>query len=115
MMMDKCSWNDKSPRYIDADRLIKDLQSSAVKNADNKQYAKGATDGVQLFAVDVVNRAPTVEAQEVRHGRWELDEIIGGMQDYKCSVCGAVISETFMMQYNGCPYCLAKMDGGDKE
>lgn len=61
------------------------------------------------------NKITSGEYQPVRHGHWELDEIIGGMQDYKCSVCGGVISETFMMQYRFCPWCGAKMDGGEED
>ena len=130
MMMDKCSWNDKSPRYIDADRLIKDLQSSAVKNADNKQYAKGATDGVQLFAVDVVNRAPTVEVQEVKHGHWIRGVSKGFPENptclWYCSCCGEKIryndtlrtyqkSKKPINEVNPrCRKCGAKMDG-DKD
>jgi len=55
--------------------------------------------------------APTVDAVEVVHGRWDevtgQDEIVGEMDFYKCSVC----CKLRWFQTNYCPNCGAKMDG----
>lgn len=58
----------------------------------------------------VVENAPTIEAEPVRHGRWEKSPT--GNENYKyCSECGGC----FYMQSSKviyCPYCGARMDGG---
>lgn len=64
--------------------------------------------------------APTVQAVEVVHGEWFIDDrnkaertcVVG------CSVCGAILNLKmfdFGMNYNYCPNCGAKMDGGNED
>ena len=73
-----------------------------------------------LFDVDrdVVMKAPEVDAEPMRHGRWERiiefncnpyeSEI-----EEKCSLCGRCVQRYGTQpQDNYCPYCGAKMDGG---
>ncbi len=58
-----------------------------------------------------VSEAPTVDAVEVVHGRWEKEF----WHPYRCSCCG----KTALLEPNGeyyctsnyCPNCGAKMDG----
>ena len=60
---------------------------------------------------------PTVDAEPVRHGRWNFE----GWDTYTCSSCSAVYGTeqlTALQQYNTdpvfpryCPNCGAKMDG----
>ena len=64
-----------------------------------------------VLAYDV-RTAPTVDAVEVVHGRWEINEKFA---DYECSVCkqGDIIAPYFKrLKMNYCPNCGAKMDGG---
>ena len=67
----------------------------------------------------MINAAPTVDAESVRHGRWE--ELKDGMLE--CSEChsiapyeenrwGDVVNVT---SYDYCPWCGAKMDGGEND
>lgn len=67
---------------------------------------------------EVVQMAPKVEAEPVRHGRWERimefncnpyeSEI-----EEKCSICGRFVQRYGTQpQDNYCPNCGAKMDGG---
>lgn len=72
-----------------------------------------------------LNEQPTVDAMEVVHGRWIMDEY---KHQYCCSVCGTVQPYDSIEDYidpdilyydywdcNYCPYCGAKMDGGNKD
>ncbi len=57
-----------------------------------------------------LDNAPTVDAEPVRHGRWEKvygDHISMGLRPWVvcCSECGKVGTES-----NYCPECGAKMD-----
>ena len=61
----------------------------------------------------IARTAPAVDAEPVRHGRWEPTELhksFGILKGVKCSLCG---EEKFATQYayNYCPNCGAKMDG----
>ena len=94
-------------RLIDANRLIKKAYRSGMWNRSTQAF--------DLFVVDAedVEDAPTIDAEPVRHGRWELIEeqqwncefMI--LVAYKCSECG---KEIVPNKENYCPNCGAKMD-----
>ena len=55
---------------------------------------------------------PTIEAEPVRHGRWEFKHPNG----WACSECGEwglMIDNRGICKSNYCPNCGAKMDGAD--
>ena len=56
---------------------------------------------------DWIDEQPTVDAEPVRHGKWERVEysFVGG---YRCSCCG---SKALDDSFNYFGYCGAKMDG----
>ena len=56
---------------------------------------------------DVIDEQPTIEAEPIKHGRWEryLKEGL----PWKCSECGS----RYTVQWNYCPNCGARMDGKD--
>ena len=63
-----------------------------------------------------IEEAPTIEAEPVRHGRWEsyLSPVcLSGDLYYRCSICN--VSDPWQMTTRGhpsyCPNCGAKMDG----
>ena len=59
--------------------------------------------------VEDIDKAPTVDAVEVVHGRWENPYINRyGHPCHCCSVCGFKAS---YQDKNYCPNCGAKMDG----
>lgn len=76
-----------------------------------------------LFDVDrdVVRAAPVVDAEPVRHGRWEI-VIVSTSNPYeseieeKCSLCGRFVQRYGTQpQDNYCPNCGAKMKGCEQE
>ena len=89
-------------RLIDADELAKEFEALAVAGWNTGQ----PTSWGQAYeeASDIVDNAPTIEAEPVRHGKWEY---IGGYgYQHRCSKC-------FMCagyRTNYCPNCGAKMD-----
>lgn len=56
----------------------------------------------------VIENQPTVEAESVRHGHWIDNDIDPEAWNF-CSVCG----EQAIDNYDYCPNCGAKMDGGE--
>ena len=88
-------------RLIDANALI----------AEYDRVHIGPPGGARKLIED----APTVDAVEVVHGRWEK----AFWHPYRCSCCG----ETALLDRNGefyctsnyCPNCGAKMDGERKD
>lgn len=91
------------PRLIDANALLKRLRISYLYHKVNPY---------------IVN-APTVDAVEVVHGRW--DKYIDDDDDTccRCTACGWRITyEDCTLEelgYNYCPNCGAKMDGGNED
>lgn len=76
-----------------------------------------------VFALDAdtVRMAPKVEAEPVRHGRWEI-VIVSTSNPYeseieeKCSLCGRFVQRYGTQpQDNYCPNCGAKMMNGGKQ
>lgn len=84
-------------RLIDADEILK--EACLVK----PYYRE------EVISVEDIERAPTIEAEPVRHGKWDVKQ--SGWSDYDCvcSECG--LSGT--PDYNYCSNCGAKMDGDE--
>lgn len=63
-----------------------------------------------------IDAMPTVDAEPVRHGKWEpLTFTNAGNEEYtmhRCSECGLTIVTGW---YHYCPNCGARMDKGRKE
>ena len=93
------------PRYIDATLLKAEFTGNFVDTSYSPEFIKAIIDG-----------QPTVDVQEVRHGRW-----IDKGEYAVCMECGGRSGT----QYNGveliplmtqfCPNCGAKMDGKEAE
>lgn len=91
------------PRLIDADVLfdkVLDLYRNGKKGVERKSFST---------ALDAVSDSPTVDAELVRHGWWNMEKD-GYRYMMVCSEC----SEGYlgMPETNYCPNCGAKMDKG---
>jgi hypothetical protein len=98
-------------RLIDADAMQRQAYED---NFDGK-----ISDGM-LFAVNwLLERAPTIDAEPVRHGKWAND----AMGVLRCSECNAQAPWRFIgimydevdyrWKANYCPQCGARMDEDD--
>jgi len=92
-------------RLIDADALLKD--------SDKREGAYG-----WIFSAEDIRNAPTIEAEPVKHGKWELhgnDDDTGS--SYFCSNCGSSYDEDWFYvhgeyaEWKNCPNCRARMRG----
>ena len=111
-------------RLIDADLLIKSLSESHEKavewyeNARDNEIKARAEGAVSAFIESILRVKGMIEAEPVRHGRWiaeERDSWSGGGA-YICSACGYGYSWGGFFEandFNYCPNCGAKMDGGE--
>lgn len=57
---------------------------------------------------DILSELPTIDAEPVKHGRWEYKHF---SSEPHCSFCLA----EYPVETNYCPNCGAKMDGGDSD
>lgn len=64
---------------------------------------------VEKAAQMAIDGKSAADVVEVKHGEWNTTDTPLGMCCV-CSVCGSCPT----MEYNYCPYCGAKMDGGTK-
>lgn len=87
-------------RYIDAEKIIETISS----RLDMQDLY------LPVHFLDLIDDIPTADVEEVRHGKWVNDQ----GNEYRCSGCGySYINATSDGNYNYCPNCGAKMDGGD--
>jgi hypothetical protein len=92
-------------RIIDADYVKSKLNKSALGGH------------LHYYVCGVIDDAPTIEAEPVKHARWEQCCNLMG-EYFKCSECGYKAEVPTCMGepiYIFCPNCGAKMDGGEKK
>lgn len=94
-------------RLINAIDLTIQLATCKAHLKGESEWIRGYKDGLTV-AFDLLAKAPTIEAEPVKHGRWEKFAYGGN----KCTACGRVhwYSEYEAIEPNYCPNCGAKMD-----
>ena len=94
-------------RYIDAEQVIPKLFSVAITT---DLYGQGISAGIDQ-ALRIIKNQPTADVAEVKHGEW-----IYNVKYYSCSICaGKRFNLLLGTDAEYCPYCGAKMDGGNAE
>lgn len=98
-------------RLIDADRAMEIVRNQGIAHPNAYHLTN--------YATLILREAPTVDAVEVVHGRWEEMHYEGGILDGtnfdRCSVCGyeRVFDDPALKTvFKYCPNCGSKMDGG---
>lgn len=102
------------PRYIDADALTEKLSSFSMTIT---RFRSGK--GILFYWImvylkkilQIVNEAPTIEAEPVRHGEWIDGKPFTNSRWKVCSECHRSAPCPNGGE-NYCPNCGAKMDGG---
>ena len=107
-------------RLIDADALNEELSSLGM-TITGLRAGKGVLNEFMMeyrkSVLQIVEDAPTIEAEPVRHGKWiEKRQMIAWCDDdvdvyYTCSACEA----DSPCEYPFCPNCGAKMDLKEKD
>lgn len=90
-----------------------DALKTALTDAVTKEVVYSLNEGVAV--AKLIDAAPTIEAEPVRHGRWNDEH-----GDLCCSVCKTRFSDEIVFMNRDydykslkyCPECGAKMDGG---
>ena len=93
-------------RLIDADALEK-------RAYDDLHYRAVIEDWEFDVITNYLDAAPAIEAEPVKHGRWEFKHPNG----WACSECGEwglMIDNRGICKSDYCPNCGAKMDGKEK-
>lgn len=95
--------------YIERDALLDDI-SAAVKHG-------GMGEIIGQTLMRYVKRQPAADVAPVVHGRWDDSgryTFPGGGTAVRCTECGCAltVSEYHLNNWNYCPVCGAKMDGG---
>lgn len=92
-------------RLIDADALAE----KAYWHGEHPDVGNPFAEGVEAVDVSDVDEAPTIDAEPVRHGRWEWKDFRGdGSLILCCSEC--LETEGARETSNYCHNCGAKMD-----
>ena len=88
-------------RLIDADAL----KERAIRVSTVKEHCY-----MKAVGTKEIDRAPTIDAVPVVHGRWgeyEIHPLASSLNGYPCTVC----DQREQRKTNFCPNCGAKMDG----
>lgn len=93
-------------KLIDADALYEFMRE---KTEDGSPAEQMIADLKNEHLRIMLDRFATVDAEPVRHGRWNIRTFDSPREGYYCSECGTVEWRTSRF----CPNCGAKMDGGD--
>lgn len=110
-------------RLIDANALYNDIKESVEAAKEWREEAQDEESEIracQAFGTFIecalrVKHAPTIEAEPVRHGRWDVKTIWYqrlGMMQSECSVCKFHLSGD-LSNWKFCPHCGARMDKED--
>lgn len=99
-------------RAIDAEPIIEELYKIGYEKdeAGEHEFALGIDTVIYLL-----EQAKTVEAEPVRHGKWERIEDYYDLSTIRCSLCHEewsfdCMDDVELLNYNYCPNCGAKMD-----
>lgn len=99
-------------KLIDKKELKEWIESWFTKNKYYHPYSKSNNIPIdELY--DILEQMPTVEAEPVRHGKWNRNKIVY----MECSECGWLFEyySGLEEEWNYCPHCGAKMDAKGAE
>lgn len=105
-------------RYIDADKKIEEMNmyiESITRLIENRPYDEEAKLMLREFkyCLEELINTPTVEAEEVKHGKWIV--IKGEKEKYGTLTCSCCLyTYRRLHPKNYCPHCGAKMNGGSE-
>ena len=97
--------------YIEREAISEEIRKYYYKNPPNFSYGEGFDRGLDRAQRAILD-APAADVAPVRHGQWEWDT-----EDiYRCSNCAEKSHVKEVLghpEWDYCPNCGAKMDGGD--
>ena len=93
--------------YIPREALVHRLKSPYLFNINQRIF-------------EIISEIPSANVAPVVHGRWDDSgryTFPGGSTAVRCTNCGCALTESeyHLNNWNYCPVCGAKMDGGDSD
>lgn len=104
--------------YIEREALLEKLHEIGGCGAEPDTWADGYDKAIDV-AYGLVLRTPAANVAPARHGAWKKSsDDYCGLNIIKCSLCHEewcfeVDDDVVDLNYNYCPNCGARMDGGD--
>ena len=102
--------------YISREVLLSEIAADygnwTVCNDTDESYRQGVKDNYD-DTIRLINGIPGADVQPVKHGRWLDNGIV-----YTCSECNSSVPKNIFVigcDFDGCPYCFARMDGDSDE
>lgn len=86
-----------------------------LKEDVHDEYSGALLDGCEAD-IELLDEIPAADVAEVVHGRWidGAEDFTCGNHNAECSICRCYVSwDGCDEDFNYCPNCGAKMDGGD--
>ena len=98
-------------RLIDANAIIykKSKFDTVYRSPDMSLCHEKRT--LEWVAKEDIDEMPTIEAEPIRHGHWDIIYTDNIPYAYRCSLCGT----TRIDKVYYCPHCGAKMDLKEEE
>lgn len=99
-------------RLIDADELKAKVEAMVEHKIQESDYDYGRNQILDYVADILIEDAPTIEAEPVKHGEWkyyhykDINDVYVGVCE--CTVC----KQREYSEHKYCPNCGAKMDKG---
>ena len=94
-------------RLIDADELKAKVEAMVEHKVQESDYDYSRNQTLDYVADILIEDAPTIYAEPVKHGEWKCMADCGVTE---CDQCGWSIEE-YVGDYNYCPNCGARMTG----
>lgn len=92
-------------RLIDADALIRFIDCGHLRSPTEVCFS-------ERDVVGMLEKAPTIDAEPVKHGKWIDPE---GIHEWHCSLCdGIAPNDGYDSGANYCDECGAKMEKGEE-
>lgn len=102
--------------YEYEDKTEKQFQESDEWNIGDWILHRIFVQNVSDINRQTIQNLPTIEAEPIKHGRWEMYGAITrgtlAVPTYRCSECKEDTNNWF---WRYCPNCGAKMDGGEND
>lgn len=94
-------------KYINADEF---LDFFDIGSEEAREENRG-----EIITAEDIDRFPAADVIEVKHAKWELNNVHDNYEYYQCSHCNyEIVCDRYFgentNEYNYCPYCAAKMD-----
>lgn len=70
--------------------------------------------GYSMASIKTIREYPAADVAPVKHGKWVDKGYVCGETAWECSECHEIEWRTSCSRLNYCPFCGAKMDGGDE-